>query len=179
MDEDTSKKGLAKLNDMPLAEKRAALIKCCGSGRWVETMIQSGAFSDTASLRQSAKKAFDNLAETDWLEAFLHHPKIGDIESLRRKFASAKSWSAGEQAGAGGAREETLRELQRWNLEYERKFGFIFIVFATGKSAEEMLSILKARYGGTRDSELKTAAAEQVKISDLRIDKLLLELGDG
>lgn len=98
---------------------------------------------------------------------------IGDVDSLRKKYASTKAMASGEQSGATGADEETLGELARLNHAYREKFGFIFIVFATGKSALEMLDILKGRIGNDRATEIRNAAAEQLKISFLRIDKLL------
>lgn len=178
MDEAKLIKGLAALNALSVDLKKAALTKCCGASLWVETMLREAPFRDIRVLDDAAQKSFAQLGDADWLEAFLHHPKIGDIDSFRAKFASAKNWSAGEQASAGGASEETLKALAEWNGKYEAKFGFIFIVFASGKSAEEMLSIIKERFENSREAELNSAALEQTKITTLRITKLLSELSD-
>lgn len=83
-----------------------------------------------------------------WLEAFAAHPRIGDIDGLRKKFGAFADHSRGEQSAASGASEAVLRDLQAWNAKYEDKFGHIFIVCATGKTALEMLHIVQGRYAG-------------------------------
>jgi 2-oxo-4-hydroxy-4-carboxy-5-ureidoimidazoline decarboxylase len=113
------------------------------------------------------------LDRADWLEAFTHHPKIGDMDSLRAKFATTKEWAAGEQSGVNAANEEVLRGLADGNREYEQRFGHIFIVCATGKSAQEMLTLLRARLHNEADKELRIAAGEQAKITRIRLEKLL------
>jgi OHCU decarboxylase len=103
---------------------------------------------------------------------------IGDVESLKKKYAATKAIAAGEQAGVAAASEATLAELARLNQEFYEKFGFIFIVFATSKSANEMLALLKARIDNTREEELRNAAAEQLKITRLRLRNLASRPGD-
>jgi len=152
-----------------------ALRRCCGAEAWVQTMVERRPFASREHVFAAAESAADSLSREDWLEAFKHHPKIGSIESLRNKFAVAhtKAWSAGEQSGVNAATEETLQALARGNEEYERKFGYIFIVCATGKSADEMLALLQQRIPNSREEELPTAAAEQRKITRIRLEKLL------
>lgn len=111
--------------------------------------------------------------EDDWKEAFAHHPKIGDIESMKKKFASTAEWASGEQSGVQTASDKTLMALAEGNRQYEEKFGYIFIVFATGKSAEEMLQLLQERLKNDPEEEIQIAADEQNKITKLRIEKLL------
>ncbi len=111
--------------------------------------------------------------DADWLEAFAAHPRIGDVDALRAKFAATAAWASGEQAGVAGASESTLRALAEGNRDYEAKFGHIFIVCATGKTADEMLGLLRERLANEPDAELAVAAAEQAKITAIRLRKLL------
>ncbi len=147
--------------------------KCCGSTSWVNQMNSFRPFKNIHELIVKAEQAWAKTNEQDWLEAFNHHPKIGDIKSLEKKFASTKSLAGGEQASVQSASSEILHELAQGNTNYEKKFGFIFIVCATGKSAEEMLQLLKARLPNDRNTELINAAAEQQKITQLRLKNLL------
>ena len=112
------------------------------------------------------------MLPADWLEAFAAHPRIGDLDALRKKFASTANWCAGEQAGVAAADEAVLTALADGNRAYEARFGYIFIVCATGKSAAEMLAILTARLANDPEVELKVATAEQAKITRLRLEKL-------
>ena len=121
---------------------------------------------------ESAEEKWDECNEAGWLEAFEHHPKIGNINSLPGTSAATKEWAENEQSGVTRAHDETLRELARENEAYRDKFGFIFIICATGKSAEEMLTQLKGRMNNNLEEEIKIAAAEQLKITKLRIEKL-------
>src|SRR5205085_9973807 len=102
-----------------------------------------------------------------------HHPRIGDREALRRRFAATAAWAGEEQRGARAAGEETLTALAAANQAYEQKFGYIFIVCATGRSADEMLAILGRRLEADPARELETAAREQRAITRLRLEKLL------
>ena len=160
------------LNAMDEPDARAALTNCCAAEAWIEGMLTQRPFGDDATVLAAASAVAAKLGEADWLEAFAAHPLIGDVDSLRKKYAATKHRAAGEQTGVGGAAEATLAELAALNRQYAERFGFIFIVFATGKSAAEMLAILKGRIGNTRDEELKNAAAEQLQITRLRLQKL-------
>jgi len=150
----------------------AALIKCCASKRWVSAMAAGRPFESDRQLLETAANAWNDLDHDDWLEAFAAHPKIGDIESLRQKYANTRDWAGNEQAGVAGAGETVLRRLSQLNCEYEAKFGYIFIVCATGKSAAEMLAILESRLPNEPAEEILHAAAEQLKITLLRLNKL-------
>jgi 2-oxo-4-hydroxy-4-carboxy-5-ureidoimidazoline decarboxylase len=147
--------------------------QCCGATAWCEGIASLRPFADLAALHQAADIAFDRLAKPDWIEAFSFHPKIGDIDSLRMKYAGNEHWSASEQSGVSQADDHTIRQLIAGNREYETRFGYIFIVCASGKQATEMLGILGSRLHNDTAKELGVAADEQRKITHLRIDKLL------
>lgn len=150
------------------------LARCCGSTRWVQAMVAARPFTDESSVFVASTQAEAEMSREDWLEAFSHHPRIGaDVEALRQKFAATANWSAGEQAGVTGADEATLQALAAGNRAYEARFGHIFIVCASGLTAAEMLARLQARMENEIDEELKIAAAEQAKITRLRLQKLV------
>ena len=151
------------------AEAGAFLATCCGSTRWVQRMLARRPFGSSDRLQDAAREEWFALAPEDWREAFAHHPKIGDRASLRARFPRTASLSAAEQSGVAAASAETLDALAELNGAYEKKFGYIFIVCAAGKSAEEMLEILRARIENDPDRELRTAAEEQAKITALRL----------
>ena len=151
------------------------MLALCGSPNWVAQMCAARPFDSADSLHSTADKIFDGLVREDWLAAFAHHPKIGDMESLKAKYAGNKAWSGGEQSGVDSADDKTLLALSKGNEDYESRFGYIFIVCASGKSADEMLQLLQARLGNEPKDELLIAAAEQRKITHLRLDKWLQE----
>jgi OHCU decarboxylase len=159
--------GLDWLNALAPGACAEALRRCCGSDAWVEAMIASRPFASREALLDRSDGAWRSLASQDWLQAFAAHPRIGE--------RTAKAWAAGEQAGAGGAPPDILACLAEANWKYESRFGHIFIVCATGKSAEEMLALLQARLDNPPDAELTIAAEEQRKITRLRLEKLLDE----
>lgn len=163
---------VAWLNGMTIDEARAVFLRCCGAARWAEAMVAARPFADGAALLAESSRAFDALDRSDWLQAFASHPKIGDPDSLRKKYAHNGAWSAQEQSGVAGALEDTIQRLARGNAEYEGRHGFIFIVCATGKSAAEMLDLLEARVHNATDAEVANAAVEQRKITTLRLEKL-------
>ena len=162
-----------RLNQMPTEVLKETFTRCCGSSTWVKGMVSAAPFQDKADLLTTAERIADTLNEADWLEAFQHHPRIGDLESLKTKYAATADLASEEQAGSVNADEETLTALAQQNEVYLQKFGFIFIVCATGKSAAEMLSLLQARLSNDRDTELRTAAGEQRRITQLRLESLL------
>ncbi|MEO1079231.1 MAG: 2-oxo-4-hydroxy-4-carboxy-5-ureidoimidazoline decarboxylase [Pseudomonadota bacterium] len=164
---------VAAFNDLSDSDARDALARCCVSHRWIEAVLASRPFTGDEALRSVAGQCWDQLAEADWLEAFEGHPKIGDISSLRDKYASSAGLAAHEQSGVAGADEPVLERLAQGNKEYEARFGFIFIVCATGRSAAEMCDLLEARLHNTRDDELRIAVGEQRKILMIRLEKLL------
>ena len=152
-----------------LEEARAFLTTCCGSSQWVDRMLRRRPFGSDERLRTVAHEEWWALTPTDWHEAFRHHPKIGDRESLRARFPATANLSATEQRGVAGASDETLDALAAGNRAYEQKFGYIFIVCATGKSADEMLAQLTKRLLNDPETELRIAAGEQAKITELRL----------
>jgi 2-oxo-4-hydroxy-4-carboxy-5-ureidoimidazoline decarboxylase len=162
----------AKLNALAANDARTALSNCCAAEKWVCGMLAARPFADDNAVFAACNQIAATLAEPDWLEAFAAHPLIGDVDSLRQKYAVTKQLAAGEQAGVDAASETTLRELSELNRNYLARFGFIFIVFATGKTADEMLAILKSRIDNNREQEIASAAAEQLKITRLRLTKL-------
>ena len=162
----------AYLDSLSAAERSTALESCCASVVWVTRMMQAGKFGSDVNVVQQARKAAVNLIEADWLEAFGAHPRIGDLESLQKKYANTKATAGNEQSGVATANDTTLQRLAAANEEYFQKFGFIFIVFATGKSAAEMLELLEQRLLNDRATEITNAAAEQLKITLLRMQRL-------
>jgi len=148
-------------------------MKCCGSASWVNRLLPFIPADDMIELLEDAEEQWYNCSEDDWKEAFSHHPKIGNVESLAKKFASTAQWASGEQSGVSIASKETIEALAEGNRLYEEKFGYIFIVCATGKSAEEMFGMLQSRLENKPEEEIQIAADEQNKITKLRIEKLL------
>lgn len=165
-----------KLKDFNSLDKQgtyASLETCCGSSHWIKAMSAARPFVNIELIHAFSDKVWERCNEEDYLEAFKHHPQIGDVESLKKKFASTARWAGNEQQGASKASDEILWALKQGNDDYLTKFGFIFIICATGKSAQEMLDILNQRLPNDRITELKIAAAEQNKITHLRLSKLL------
>jgi OHCU decarboxylase len=161
-----------RLNSLDDASLQAALANCCAARRWVGRLAAERPFSSDEELADKAAEIWNRLAREDWLEAFAAHPRIGDVESLRSKFGQTRAWAAAEQAGVSATRDEVLQRLSALNREYEATFDHIFIVCATGKTAEEMLAILESRLANDKTTELRLAAAEQLKITLLRLRKL-------
>lgn len=148
------------------------LSKCCGSVAWVNQLSDLFPFNTTSDLKKASDRIWFSLSEDDWKEAFSHHPKIGDVGNLKEKFVGTATWAEGEQSGVNAANEQVLKALQKGNEDYEKKFGYIFIVCATGKSAAEMLALLQSRMINNPAFEIRVAAEEQNKITHLRLEKL-------
>ena len=163
-----------EFNKLSKTDAEKLLLSCCGSQRWVSNMIDKMPFKDEhAVIKQAGDVWYNACNEADWMEAFTHHPKIGDVKSLATKFADTKHLAENEQSAVNEADEETLSGLVSANREYEAKFGFIFIVFATGKSAREMLQLIRSRMKNGLKGELKVAMGEQHKITVLRLQKII------
>ncbi len=162
-----------RINAMSVAEASHAFMQCCTASTWVARMVAGRPYADAGNLKRRADENWLDLQERDYLEAFEGHPKIGNVDSLRKKYANTKALAAGEQSGVKSADDATIQALADGNSAYEEKFGFIFIVCATGKNAAELLALLQARLPNDRDTELKNAAEEQRKIFQLRLEKLL------
>ena len=163
---------LTQFNRLNKNEARQLFFNCCGSSKWCEQLILNIPFTSLEELKNLSDISWSQCELADVLEAFGHHPKIGNIKSLEEKFATTKEWASGEQSGVNEASAEVLRELADGNAAYEKKFGYIFIVCATGRSAPEMLSLLQSRLSNQPEEEIKIAKQEQNKITHIRLDKL-------
>ena len=164
---------LAELNALPHDRAEEELRKCCGSTVWAGRMSRSRPFASFDRLTQAAGEIWWRLDRADWMEAFRAHPQIGGRQAAAHTSAEAQAWSVQEQAGISRAGVRLASELEEANQEYLAKFGYIFIVCASGKSADEMLSILRSRLPNSPDQEIRVAAEEQNKITCLRLEKLL------
>jgi len=164
---------LEQLNQAAPEAAKADFLNCCGSQTWARLMTEARPFNDVAALIKQAEQVWQNLDAQDWLEAFAAHPKIGARKAVLRQSAQAAEWSNSEQSGTQTAADSLRDELEKANHLYEEKFGFIFIVCATGKSAEEMLDLCRRRLHNDADSEIRIAADEQRKITEIRLKKLL------
>ncbi len=156
---------LEALNDLDNTARAEALYKCCGSTAWVKKMLVFFPVVDKATLLEAASRAWHACVESDWLEAFAQHPRIGA--------STTNAQAAAEQSGTSGADLEIRTALAEGNLTYEEKFGYIYIVCATGKSATEMLGLLEGRLNNTPEKEVLIAMGEQDKITRIRLEKLL------
>ncbi len=161
------------LNGLPLEEAKAEFLRCCGSNRWADAMARARPFKDESSVYAEAGWLWSQTGPEDWREAISHHPRIGDVNKLRERFKASGAWSEQEQQGMQGASEDVVQALADGNREYEARFGFIFLICATGKSAREMLEQLRERMNNPPALELRIAAGEQAQITRLRLEKLL------
>ena len=166
-------KNLEQLNKLPVNKAKAVFLDCCGSSEWAQRMAQQRPFPMVENLFTSAENTWFALSSADHLEAFASHPKIGSTNAAPTQKAKSAKWSSDEQSGMHVAEEKTKSELSQANRLYLEKFGFIFIVCATGKSADEMLAICRARLRNSLATELQIAAEEQRKITEIRLSKLL------
>ncbi len=166
-------KSLSILNNYTKEQAFNAFMKCNTSEKWCQRMEESRPFSDFQSVIKMADEHWRGLKEKDFLQAFEGHPEIGDVSTLREKYRNTEKLAGHEQSGVNIATENTLQSLSRGNKDYKEKFGFIFIVCASGKSADEMLALLLKRLPNSRKQELVNAAEEQAKITHIRLNKLL------
>ena len=178
---------LQKLNLLSMEERQNHLYHICSSKAWCLRVAASFPFYKVEELDKCMKDIWLSLSKEDWLEGFAGHPRIGDKEALRKKYnndnddnnssnkVSSPGWEGNEQSGMDEASEDTIDELALFNTKYEERYGFIFLVCATGKSASEMLDILKNRMNNTVEEEFHIAAGEQSKITSLRLIKMLKE----
>jgi len=150
-------------------EAQDLLRTCCGSARWVERMVARRPFESADVALAAAREEWFALSPDDWREAFSHHPRIGDVEGLRKKFSTTRGLSEQEQSGVIGASDDVLAALVEANHAYETRFGYIFIVCAAGQTAEEILAILRSRLGNDPETEIRIAAEEHARICELRL----------
>jgi allantoicase len=165
--------GLQGLNRLSKTEARKAFLDCCGSAMWAAQMLERMPFADVAYIFDTADKLWAALNQAEWLQAFHHHPAIGSKRGEKAQSATAKRWSKGEQAVAKSAGPQTLATLARANQEYRAKFGYVFLICATGKTSEEILASIQQRLLNDPAVELRIAAEEQRKITRIRLEKLL------
>lgn len=161
------------LNQLDEAQAADWFQQTCAAKTWIHQMVENRPYESLAQVKETAQHVWSKCDSDDFLEAFTAHPMIGDVDSLRKKFANTKAIAAGEQSGTAVASEATLLSLKENNQAYLEKHGFIFIICATGLSADAMLKALEARLPNDTAQEIATAAQEQIKITLLRLDKAL------
>jgi len=159
-----------------LSEEEAAqeILPCCGSTSWARAVAKRRPINDAASLLVVADETWWGLGPSDWMEAFSKHPRIGERKAPPVALAQSAAWSAQEQRNVADAGKALQLALAEANQEYERRFARVFIVCATGKSASEILEILRRRLQNDDSTELREAAEEQRKITNIRLKKWLL-----
>ena len=170
---------VAELDAIPAAAAAELLRACCGATRWVEGMVARRPFGNEGTLYTAADDLWWSLGKADWLEAFSHHPRIGESRAAAAQSERARDWSGGEQGGMTGAAHDLREELAAANAAYDERFGYICIICATGKSAVELLEITRGRLANSPGVELRIAAEEQRKITRLRLEKLVHDDGGG
>ena len=167
----------AKLDAWNSADEAAALetmISCCGARRWASAMVAMRPIGSVMELSEAADRVWSTMKEADWMDAFACHPRIGERKTTHATAKSA-AWSKQEQSAAASAAETVMAEIAEGNKLYEERYGFTYIVCATGKTAEEMLAILKRRLDSDRATELLEAAEQQRQITQIRLGKWLIE----
>lgn len=164
---------IERLNALDEEAAREALAQCCGSREWVARMLARRPFTSREALLDAAGQVWWSLEERDWLEAFRSHPRIGEQKAEAGQTERERRWSAGEQSGMGSAADVTRAAIAEGNQRYEQRFGFIYIVCASGRSADEMLGLLRERLEHDPETEIRVAAGEQARITRLRLEKLL------
>ena len=171
-DPDVASRGVVAFDTLPDYDAARLLESCCGSHAWVRAMLGRRPFRSLERILDDADEIWWSLSPENWREAFDHHPRIGEQSAAAPQAAVAHAWSADEQRGAAASSDAARQALAEGNREYEQKFGHIYLVCATGKSAEEMLDLLRARLSNDPATELRVAALEQAKITRLRVEKL-------
>ena len=164
---------LEKINNANTEDIYRIFESCCCAPKWIEGMTNARPFSDPNALFKLSETCFSQLTEIDYLVAFEGHPQIGNLQTLQKKYANTSGSASHEQSGMSEAQKSVLEEMHKLNIDYLEKFGFIFIVCASGKSAQEMLDLIKSRINNDRQSELTIAGNEQAKITQIRLEKLL------
>jgi len=161
-----------QLNAMDAPELRAAFADFCAAPAWIDRMTASRPFASAEAILAAADEAAKGVPDADWLEAFRHHPRIGERQAERIQSEAARGMSSSEQAGVERAAAADVAALAEGNRAYEARFGYVFIVSAAGRTVPEMLAMLKERLGHDPAAELRVAAAEQQKITRLRLARL-------
>lgn len=165
---------ITELNAATASEAYHFFEQTCAASAWVSRMVEGRPFDNAGSVFETASSHWEAMTEKDFLEAFDAHPMIGDLSTLREKFANTQAMASSEQAGTAQANEETLKALHALNHDYLERHGFIFIICASGLSAEEMLDALRSRIDNPREQEIRNAAEQQLAITLLRLKRALL-----
>ncbi len=173
LDSPAERSVLEQLNTMDVDAASKLFLSCCGARAWAETMAALRPFGSLRDVFSAAENVWWKLGTKAWLDAYAAHPRIGSKQKGKSQSAKSASWSKGEQQKVDAADKLQRAQLQKLNEQYFKKFGFIFIVFATGKSAGEMACLLEERLPRSKKAELETAAVEQMKITRLRLEKWL------
>jgi OHCU decarboxylase len=163
---------VGRLNALPADAASAELRACCGASRWTDGMVARRPYPSVDAVLDAADEVWRGVDPDDWLEAFAHHPRLGESVAAAAQDERARDWSAREQGSLGDAAAELRVALAAANAAYERRFGYICIICATGKDPEELLAITRARLSNAPEVELRVAAEEQRKITRLRLRKL-------
>ena len=164
---------LQKINNANSKQAYRIFESCCCAPKWIESMTNSRPFAQPRDVLIASDKTFMQLTKADYLTAFEGHPQIGNLQTLKDKYENTSDSASHEQSGMSDAKQSILEEMHALNIEYLEKFGFIFIVCASGKSAQQMLDLIKSRINNDHDSELSIAGNEQAKITHIRLEKLL------
>jgi 2-oxo-4-hydroxy-4-carboxy-5-ureidoimidazoline decarboxylase len=164
---------LARWNFLPAAAAVSEILPCCGSRAWADEMVARRPLPNDAALLAAADETWRSLAESDWLEAFRSHPRIGESQAPKAVLPQSAAWSEQEQRGAADVGDSVKSALAEGNRDYERRFSRIFIVCATGKSPEEILKILQRRLKNDERTELHEATEQQRQITQIRLKKWL------
>jgi OHCU decarboxylase len=163
-------RGLDRFNRLSDEEAAGELLAVCHSRRWAKEVAAGRPYPDVAALQRAADEVWSGVSPEDWREAFEAHPRIGEPPP----HASA-DWSRQEQAGVGGADQDTQAAIARGNTAYEARFGHVFLISAAGRDADEILAALTERLGNDPATELRVAAEEHRRITRLRLEKLMAE----
>jgi 2-oxo-4-hydroxy-4-carboxy-5-ureidoimidazoline decarboxylase len=164
---------LAQWNSLSIEDAAKEILPCCGSQAWADGMAAQRPFPDVTTLLAASDKTWSNLTAADWMEAFRSHPRIGELRPLQSASLKSQTWSALEQRKVTEADEELKIAMAKANMDYEQQFGHIFIVCATGKSAPDILEILRERLSNDEHTELREAAEQQRQITRIRLTKWL------
>ena len=165
--------GVRRLDTLPEPDAASELRSACASTKWVRAMLDARPFTSAERVFAAADSAWASTSADDWHEAFRAHPRIGEKKAAAAVRPDAQAWSGSEQSGMNAADTKARSDMAEANRAYEERFGFVYIVCATGLSADELLSRARMRLGNTADEELRTAAEEQHAITHLRLKRIL------
>jgi len=166
---------LARWNRLSAEEAENEIVACCGSRAWARRMANRRPIADEALLLRTSDDVWRSLSEQDWMEAFQSHPRIGASRPVQGVDRRSSAWSTDEQRSVHEESAALKVALEQGNQEYERRFGRIFLVCATGKTGSEILEILRHRLDNDRATEMREAAEQQRQITRLRLRRWLSE----